>query len=63
MAELLGSLLGMSDSVRRSMGDCARRLVETSFSRDRAATEILAVYQWLHEGGPPPPSVLGRVAL
>ncbi len=54
VADGLTQLLALSDRELRLMGDRGRALVEGQFSWNRAASEMLAVYDWVLGGGAPP---------
>lgn len=60
LSEALRELAGLSEAERLAMGRAGRRLVEASFTWERIAGQMLAVYEWLAGGGPPPAQVVGN---
>lgn len=47
IAETLAALIALDEGDRRSMGEAGRRLVREHHSRQRVATAMARVYQWL----------------
>jgi poly(glycerol-phosphate) alpha-glucosyltransferase len=50
----LRDLLSMSDCERRQMGGNGRALVESAYTWEQVARQMIEVYCWLAGGGPPP---------
>jgi poly(glycerol-phosphate) alpha-glucosyltransferase len=57
IAEGLRTLIRMSESERRDMGQRGRALVERTFTWESVARRMHEVYTWLLEGAPRPPHV------
>jgi glycosyltransferase involved in cell wall biosynthesis len=57
MALGLHELLRASDAEREQMGRNGRVLVETGYTWDRIARQMVELYQWLVGGGAPPACV------
>jgi poly(glycerol-phosphate) alpha-glucosyltransferase len=53
----LRTLMALSDSARKAMGQRGRNLAATRFSWTQIAREMAAVYRWVLHGGPVPASV------
>lgn len=47
-----------SDQQRREMGERGRRLIQSSYSWDKIATDMTATYAWMLGGGAPPACVM-----
>jgi poly(glycerol-phosphate) alpha-glucosyltransferase len=56
-AEGLQRLMEMSDSDRREMGCRGRKLIESSYTWDMVARDLMQLYGWMQDGGTPPPFV------
>jgi poly(glycerol-phosphate) alpha-glucosyltransferase len=53
----LCKMLGLSDSQRVHMGRCGRNLIEQKYTWPPLVRQMVSVYQWLLDGGTPPPCV------
>lgn len=53
----LRQLLALTDPERRAMGQRGRELIARQYTWSRIADQMLAVYRWLLNGGPPPTCV------
>jgi glycosyltransferase involved in cell wall biosynthesis len=53
----LKRMLTLPEAERRAMGRRAQHLVTQAYTWPRIAEELLGVYQWLIQGGPPPGTV------
>jgi poly(glycerol-phosphate) alpha-glucosyltransferase len=50
----LRQLIDMNDTDRRAMGQRGRALVESHYSWDALASQMMQLYRWMSGGGPPP---------
>jgi glycosyltransferase involved in cell wall biosynthesis len=57
LAAALREAASLSDQQRYEMGQRGRRLVEEKYSWPRIARDLLAVYEWVLNGGTPPACV------
>lgn len=58
----LTRLLAMSRSEMRSVGDAGRRLVTERFAWPMLAADMVSVYRWLLQRGPPPACIKSSVS-
>ena len=58
IAAALTELFSMEEERRQAIGSHGRRLVEQNYSWDRIGQEMVAVYEWVLQGGAVPKSVV-----
>ena len=57
LAEAIAEATAIGDDRRREMGDRGRAFVTHAYGKNRLAERMRAVYEWIVNGGSPPPDV------